>query len=65
MGSSFDFDSIYYDFAKAFDRVSHTKLIFKLLHIDINGCILKWIKISYLVEDKELWLMEYVLSGLM
>ena len=27
MDSSLDFDCIYLDFAKAFDRVSHTKLI--------------------------------------
>ena len=43
MDSSLDFDCIYLDFAKAFDRVSHTKLIFKLSQIGINGCILKWI----------------------
>ena len=33
----------YLYFAKAFDLVSHTKLIFKLSQIGINGCILKWI----------------------
>ena len=39
MYSSLDFDWIYLDFAKAVDRVSHTKLIFKLSQIRINGCI--------------------------
>ena len=41
MDSSLDFDCIYLDFAKAFDRVSHTKLIFKLSQIGINGLYFK------------------------
>ena len=65
--SSFmDFDCIYIEFDKAFDCVSHTKLIFRLSQIGINGCIFNGLQISYLVGDKKLWLIiEYVLSGLM
>lgn len=41
--TSHSFDCIYLDFAKAFDRVSHVKLISKLSSIGIQGNILKWI----------------------
>ena len=37
--SSLDFDCIYLDFTIAFYHVSHSKLIFKLSQIGINGCI--------------------------
>ena len=42
-------DIIYFDFSKAFDRVSHPKLIHKLLHCGINGLLLSWLK-SYLTN---------------
>ena len=38
-----DFDCIYLDFTKAFDRVSHHKLIKKISNIGIQGNILLWI----------------------
>ena len=38
-----DFDCIYLDFAKAFDRVSHHKLINKISNIGIQGNLLLWI----------------------
>lgn len=44
-------DVIYLDFAKAFDRVSHAKLIDKLKHAGIRGGLLLWIK-DYL-SDRE------------
>ena len=35
---------IYTDFAKAFDKVVHTKLLFKLQSYGIDGLVLKWIE---------------------
>ena len=34
----------YIDFAKAFDSVSHQKLLYKLLNYGISGNLLEWIK---------------------
>ncbi len=49
---SLDFDCIYLDFAKAFDRVSHSNLLYKLSSIGIQGNILKWIT-SFLSNRKQ------------
>ena len=38
------FDCIYLDFAKAFDRVSHQRLLTKLYNIGIRGTLMNWIK---------------------
>ena len=38
-----DMDIVYLDFAKAFDKVCHTKLLNKLKSYGIQGDILKWI----------------------
>jgi hypothetical protein len=46
-------DSIYTDFKKAFDRVDHSLLIFKLEKMGIRGNILKWIE-SYLTNRKQI-----------
>ncbi len=40
-------DVIYFDFAKAFDTVCHSKLLSKLYSLGIRGMLWKWIK-SYL-----------------
>ena len=52
MDLSLDFDCIYLDFAKAFDRVSHKYLVYKLSKIGIHGCILNWIT-DFLFDRKQ------------
>lgn len=42
-------DSIYLDFSKAFDRVSHVHLVQKLKVLGINGQLWKWLN-SYLMD---------------
>lgn len=37
-------DVVYFDFAKAFDRVSHKKLLFKLSKLRVHSIICKWIE---------------------
>lgn len=36
-------DVVYLDFSKAFDRVPHNLLLYKLSRIGIGGCLLNWI----------------------
>jgi len=38
------FDAIYTDFAKAFDKVSHSALLAKLARLGIHSALLNWIK---------------------
>lgn len=45
-------DVIYLDFAKAFDKMPHRRLLLKLENIGIKGRILNWIK-SWLNERKQ------------
>lgn len=40
-------DAVYTDFAKAFDKVSHERLLLKLWHFGIHGDLFRWIK-SYI-----------------
>lgn len=47
-----DMDIVYLDFAKAFDKVSHTKLLNKLKSYGIQGDILNWIH-SWLSNRKQ------------
>jgi len=44
LDSKMNVDIVYFDFAKAFDKVSHTLLIQKLEKIGVKGTLLKWIK---------------------
>ena len=37
-------DIVYLDFPKAFDRVAHVRLIYKIKSYGINGKLLKWIE---------------------
>ena len=39
-----DIDVIYLDFRKAFDRVPHTRLLYKLHRYGVRGSLFDWIK---------------------
>ena len=45
-------DIIYLDFTKAFDRISHSHLIYKLKHYGIRGKILRWLT-SFLQDRRQ------------
>ena len=45
-------DTIYLDMAKAFDRISHQKLIIKLRNYGFGGSLLKWFQ-SYLTDRRQ------------
>ena len=64
-----DFDSIYLDYAKAFDKVDH-KLLIKKLHLyGINPKIIKWIECflsdrkQAVVVDGHLSFLAFIISG--
>ena len=40
----FQVDAVYLDFAKAFDSVVHSKLLYKMEIYGISGMLLKWLK---------------------
>ena len=44
--------AIFLDFSKAFDSVSHERLLLKLEHIGIHGCLLNWI-CSFLIGREQ------------
>jgi len=44
--------AIFLDFSKAFDSVSHKRLLLKLEHIGIRGCLLNWI-CSFLIGREQ------------
>jgi hypothetical protein len=52
LNSGFGVDVIYLDFAKAFDRVPHKRLVLKLASIGITGNLLKWCE-SFLSNRKQ------------
>ena len=45
-------DLIYFDYAKAFDTVSHSKLLIKLKSYGISGNLLNWI-ISFISNRRQ------------
>ena len=45
-------DTVYIDFPKAFDTVSHRKLLHKLTNYGITGNILQWFS-SFLCDRKQ------------
>ena len=47
------FDTIYLDFRKAFDKVPHPEFLHKLRNIGISGTLLKWFS-NYLMNRKQL-----------
>ena len=55
-------DLIYFDFSKAFDKVSHRKLIFKLREINVNRYIVKWIE-NWLYDRQQRVILNGVHSG--
>ena len=56
------FDVIYTDFSKAFDSVTHKRLLIKLERIGITGDLLRWIR-SFLRDRTQCVNVEGVLSG--
>ena len=50
-------DALFLDFSKAFDKVSHRKLCYKLSHYGVNGNLLHWIK-DYLTDRSQSVLLE-------
>ncbi|XP_045454348.1 uncharacterized protein LOC123663726 [Melitaea cinxia] len=52
MDSGHQVDVIYTDYAKAFDKISHSLLIKKLEHIGIHGNLLRWLT-SYLRDRSQ------------
>ena len=57
----FNVDSVYLDFAKAFDKVDHTILLKKVESLGITGKILGWIK-TFLTNRKQQVRVEDILS---
>jgi hypothetical protein len=51
-------EAVYTDFAKAFDKICHSTLLFKLWHLGIHGDLFRWIK-SYIENRSQC----VVLSG--
>lgn len=45
-------DVVFLDFSKAFDKVPHEKLLYKLEHIGLPDCLLNWIR-AYLNNRKQ------------
>ena len=45
-------DQIYLDFQKAFDKVPHQRLMYKLQKAGISGCLLSWIE-SFITNRKQ------------
>ena len=66
LGRAFDsgneIDLLYLDFAKAFDSVSHSKLLFKLKSFGISGQLLNWFA-DYLHNRKQRVVIEGVSSS--
>ena len=56
-------DVIFLDFAKAFDRVAHDVLLQKLCNFGISGALWTGARITSPTENKESWLMEWILRG--
>lgn len=54
-------DSVYTDFAKAFDKVNHVILCKKIEALGVHGCLLRWIK-SYLCRRSQLVALKGVTS---
>ena len=62
MSDGHQIDAILLGFAKAFDKVPHQRLLYKLHHYGIRGPTLKWIE-SFLTGRKQHVLTEGVISS--
>ena len=54
-------DTVYIDFSKAFDTVTHRKLLHKLINYGITGNILQWFSSFLCDRNSELRLVMYIL----
>lgn len=52
LDSQVQVDSVYTDFSKAFDKISHSILLRKLADFGIHGCLLRWFR-SYLFNRSQ------------
>lgn len=43
LGNGDQIDAVLLAFSKAFDKVPHKKLIYKLIHYNIHGTVIDWI----------------------
>ena len=59
-----DVPAIFFDISKAFDKVWHDGLIFKLKQISIGGTLLNWLD-NYLDERKQKVVINNVSSSVM
>jgi hypothetical protein len=50
LDNNYQVDAVYTDFAKAFDKIDHERLLLKIWHFGIHGDLFRWIK-SY-VENR-------------
>lgn len=52
MDKGFQVDAVYTDYSKAFDKISHSLLIYKIERIGIHGDLLRWLS-SYLRDRSQ------------
>ena len=50
LDQGFDIDTIYFDFQKTFDKVSHKRLVQKLQAYGINDKLINWIQ-AFLIGE--------------
>ena len=63
LDTGIEFYIIQLDFSAAFDRVSHSGLLFKLKSIGVGGSVLSICKSSSPTAGRESWLTALLVSG--